>query len=683
MKRLGRIRSSSVAVALAIVLVLALSGVQAEVLPLGLKIEKVLDSSVAVGDLAQAPTGELWILERGGTIRVYEDGLERASLSLAVSTLGDGGLLDVAFDPAYATNGRALVSLVDTSGRLRIDEVVLGAGGLTAGATVFDVGPVTGDVRPGGGLSAGADGKLYVATGDLGVPADAQNDAALAGKVLRLDWDGAVPADNPSGTAVWAKGFRDAVDLAIHPGTTRPEGTIYLADRGESNSAHDEVNAVAPGGDHGWSAHTGPGGGFVDPLVAHSPTIAAEAVAALAGTTLGATSEGSVLYACVGADDVQQILLSGADLDQVDGTRTFYDPDGDRDGTPDTTCPDGVGALAHGRDGQVYAAAAGANPGIWRVWRDLPGAHEVSAAGSPFPLTVAKSGSDVVLGWEHLGTIDAGRPTRHGGQRVETYTVWEGALADVALMDAQRVADTDGAPDGPARRTATVSPAVGDRYFLVSAQGDNREGPLGADRALGEDWCDAIGWGIGMGSCAERWLDPLDPTQELRLIDKNPNSPTFDQALTMSDFRGRVVRMDISSDNCFWCNVQAGYLPALDAELRDRDLTIVTVFTESYGGVTAFATIEACATAAAAWAGEEDEAPILCDVDRDGDGHGDVSWQYWHSSGFPAPEDCGGTPQNFYIDQGSVIYDFVCGAELSTPNMRDNVIGEVNPETCE
>jgi hypothetical protein len=99
--------------------------------------------------------------------------------------------------------------------------------------------------------------------------------------------------------------------------------------------------------------------------------------------------------------------------------------------------------------------------------------------------------------------------------------------------------------------------------------------------------------------------------------------------------------------------------------------------------VTAFATVEACATAAAAWAGEEDEAPILCDVDRDGDGHGDVSWQYWHSSGYPVPEDCGGTPQNFYIDQGGVIYDFVCGAELSTTTMRDNVIGEVNPETCE
>ena len=141
--------------------------------------------------------------------------------------------------------------------------------------------------------------------------------------------------------------------------------------------------------------------------------------------------------------------------------------------------------------------------------------------------------------------------------------------------------------------------------------------------------------------------------------------------------------MDISSDNCFWCNVQAGYLPAVDDAYRDRDLRIVTVFTQTYAGVVPFATLAECATAAAAWAGDVDEAPILCDVDRNNDGHGDVSWQYWHSSSYPLPEDCGGTPQNFYIDQGGVMYDFVCGAELSSTGIGDKVASEVNPETCE
>jgi len=655
----------------------------ADVLPFGLKIEKVLDSSATLGDLAQAPNGELWLLEKAGTIRVFSAGSQAATLSVGVSVVGDGGLLDVAFDPTFSTNGRALISYVEPAGHLVVDEVVRGGSGLTLGGRVLDLGAVVSGLRPGGGLAVGADGKLYVATGDLGNSGDAQNDARVAGKVLRANLDGSVPADNPSGTLVWAKGFRDGNDLAVHPGTTRPEGTVYLSDLGEAATAYDEIDTVSQGGNYGWSQHSGPGGGFVDPLKSHSPTVGIEAVASLAGTALGADLEGNVLYACLGVDDVQRIRLSGADLDTLVGSGPFFDPDADRDGTPDAGCPKGVHALEHAADGNVYAAADGANPGVWRVWHDTPGPREVSPAGTPFPLTVAKSGGDLVLGWENLGTIDTGRPGRNGGQHATRYSVWEGTLPIGGAYDHARIADTDGTPDGPARRTATVTPGGGSRYYLVGAQGDNMEGSLGAGRPAAEDWCDTIGWGIGMGDCAERWVDPLDPSQELRLIDKNPNSPTFNRALTMSDFRGRVVRMDISSDNCFWCNVQKGYIPPLDTELRDRDLSVITVFTQTYGGVIPFASIEACATAAAAWAGADDDAPILCDVDRNGDGHGDVSWQYWHSSAYPAPEDCGGTPQNFYVDQGGVIYDFVCGAELSTTSMRANVINEVNPETCE
>ena len=650
----------------------------AEVLPPGLKIEKVLDSSATLGDLAQSPTGELWLLEQAGTIRVLENGLEVASLTIPVATAGDGGLLDVAFDPDHRENGRALVSYVDVGGHLRVDEVFQDGSGLTLGATILDVGATASGSRPGGGLVIGRDGMLYVGVGDLGTSGDAQDDASLAGKVLRAELDGSIPPDNPSGTLVWAKGFRFANDLAVNRTTTRPEGTVYVSDLGQSGSVYDEIDTVTAGGNYGWSQHSGPGGGFAEPLVAHSPTVGVAAVAALAGTSLGEDAEGSVLYACEVADDVERIVLTGPDRDQVVSSGPFFDPDGDRDGTPDAGCPSGIHALEHAGDGQLYAAANGDNPGVWRVWRDTPGPREVSAAGSPFPLTVSKIGADLALAWEDLGSIDTGRPTRNGGQHATVYSVWEGTLPIGGGYDHARVLDTDGLPEGTARRTATISTGSGSRYYLVGAQGDNTEGPLGAGRPAVEDWCDTVGWGIRVGNCAARWVDPTDPGQELRLVDKNPNSPTFNEYLTMSDFRGRVVRMDISSDNCVWCNVQSSFIPPLDAELRDRDLTIVTVFTETYGGVKAYATEAACATAAAAWAGANDDAPILCDVDRNGDGHGDVSWQYWHDA-----SDCGGTPQNFYIDQGNVMYKFVCGAELSTATMRNTVINEVNPESCE
>jgi len=83
--------------------------VAADVLPHGLKVEKFVDSTAHLGDLAQSPTGELWLLERGGTLRVMVDGKQDASLSIAVSTACDAGLLDVAFPPDYGRTGEALV----------------------------------------------------------------------------------------------------------------------------------------------------------------------------------------------------------------------------------------------------------------------------------------------------------------------------------------------------------------------------------------------------------------------------------------------------------------------------------------------------------------------------------------------------------------------------------------------
>ena len=71
---------------------------------------------------------------------------------------------------------------------------------------------------------------------------------------------------------------------------------------------------------------------------------------------------------------------------------------------------------------------------------------------------------------------------------------------------------------------------------------------------------------------------------------------------------------------------------------------------------------------------------MLCDVDLDGDTRGDVARQYWHLANEPEP--CGGSPQNFFIDQGGVIFDFICsfapGSEVATL-----IEPEVNAETCE
>ena len=67
-------------------------------------------------------------------------------------------------------------------------------------------------------------------------------------------------------------------------------------------------------------------------------------------------------------------------------------------------------------------------------------------------------------------------------------------------------------------------------------------------------------------------------------------------------------------------------------------------------------------------------------VDLNGDTLGDVSRQYWHLAGQEEP--CGGTPQNLFIDQGGVIFDFTCSFTPG-PEVSQIIGSEVNPESCE
>jgi len=669
----------------------AVATTDADVLPYWLKISKVLDNNAELGDIEQSPEGELWLLERtSGTLRVLVGGNEAASTTFGVSSACESGLLDVAFAPDYADSGVAFVSYVATDLHLRVDRVRFTGSAVVRQGTILDLGASASGCRPGGGLAIGPDGKLYVGVGDLEDSAAAQDDASLAGKVLRANLDGTVPSDNPSGTLVWAKGFRDGKDLALNPNSSRANGTLYLADVGASGSADDEINAVRESGNYGWDAVSGSSGGsYDDPLVSYQPTIDPEGLVAITGSGLGASHRNALAYACVDADDVREAFLTGPELDQLDHSAPFFDPDADRDGTADPGCPHGVQALGHGADDTLYLSATGTNPGIWRVWYDGPGAREVSASGSSVPMVVEKAaGGDLTLRWEKLPAIDVGRPARNGGQHAEIYNVWEGALPINGSYSHVSVLTTDGVPDGPMRLTATITPSAGNRYYLVSAQGDNLEN-LGPGRPP-EDYCENIGYGnLGGGrNCIEDFKNPVDGSP-LKLTDYNPKSPTYMQQLSVADFRGRVIKMDLSADNCYYCNEQASggssHVPYhdIDVRYRDRDFIFLTILTLDYNTLEAIPPGQ-CASVIEAWANRNNEStPVLCDVDLDGNGKGDVTMQFWHDvSMFPDPEWCSGTPQNFFIDQGHVIYRFDCGSTYGE-EVEAAILPEINPESCE
>jgi glucose/arabinose dehydrogenase len=121
---------------------------------------------------------------------------------------------------------------------------------------------------------------LYVATGDTNTadgdptrPELARDLGSMAGKILRITADGAIPPDNPvAGSPVYSYGHRNVQGLAWHPKT----GDLFASEHGPSAfpgegglHARDEINVIKPGGDHGWPRATCAvhRADLVDPLV--------------------------------------------------------------------------------------------------------------------------------------------------------------------------------------------------------------------------------------------------------------------------------------------------------------------------------------------------------------------------------------------------------------------------------
>ena len=99
----------------------------------------------------------------------------------------------------------------------------------------------------GGRLRFGPDGKLYIAIGDSEDKENQPQDTTkLNGKILRINPDGTVPADNPFGNPVWSYGHRNPQGLAFDS-----QGRLWEQEFGDTL---DETNLIVKGGNYGWPA---------------------------------------------------------------------------------------------------------------------------------------------------------------------------------------------------------------------------------------------------------------------------------------------------------------------------------------------------------------------------------------------------------------------------------------------
>ncbi len=204
------------------------------------------------------PDDHIWMTERNGQISriVPKTGQVIPLLRISeVKAMGEGGLLGMTLHPDFNTQPYVYVIYNYHKSGTYTEKVVrytYGNGALSSPVTLLD-NINAGNIHNGARLliSTGAAPKLWISTGDAGQSAVDQNTAAPKGKILRINLDGSIPADNPfPNNPVWSYGHRNP------QGLVQTDNTLYSSEHGQN--IEDEVNIIEKQRNYGWPNVEGP-----------------------------------------------------------------------------------------------------------------------------------------------------------------------------------------------------------------------------------------------------------------------------------------------------------------------------------------------------------------------------------------------------------------------------------------
>ena len=231
------------------------------------------DSPLVVAAVPGA-TKRLAVAMQGGQIAMFDErddvAVKTTILDLGDRTHADGeqGLLGLAFDPAYTSNGYVYTYYSDLRAGSPGPTIVARfhsdpASGLvdrSSETRLLTISQPRFSNHKGGAIAFGPDGLLYVGVGDGGSGNDpdnnAQNLGVLLGKILRIRSDGTIPADNPYvATAgargeIWAYGLRNPFRISFDA-----NGRLWVGDVGQDQI--EEIDLITRGGNYGWRVFEG------------------------------------------------------------------------------------------------------------------------------------------------------------------------------------------------------------------------------------------------------------------------------------------------------------------------------------------------------------------------------------------------------------------------------------------
>lgn len=213
--------------------------------------------------MAFLPDGRLLVTEKKGKLKIYNIANKTTTEVSGVPEVaygGQGGLGDIALHPKFAQNHLVYFSYIEagTGGkgavvaRATLEENANGSGQLLDPQIIWrQVPKVSGDGHFSHRIVFDAQGKLWISSGDRQKFDPAQDMKVNLGKIIRLNDDGSIPADNPFAAQggvtaqIWTLGHRNPLGLAFND-----QGQLWEIEMGPKGG--DELNLIEKGKNYGW-----------------------------------------------------------------------------------------------------------------------------------------------------------------------------------------------------------------------------------------------------------------------------------------------------------------------------------------------------------------------------------------------------------------------------------------------
>jgi glucose/arabinose dehydrogenase len=286
--------------------------------------------------LAFLPDGDLLVTERTGQIRIVSQNTVSeplVGLPKDIYVQGQGGLLDVVLHPNYHINGWLYLSYTvgsDDKNALQVMRAKLSGNQLIQQQIMFTVSPFKDTpVHFAGRMTFLPDNSLLITSGDgFDYREDAQRLNNLLGKVIRINDDGSIPANNPFlsedvdslSNYVFTYGHRNAQAILYDPS----RGVIFSNEHGPDGG--DELNIIQAGVNYGWPVITfgndyigGRISPFTDypnmqqPLIDWTPSIAPSGMAVHSGELFKALN-GDLLISVLKFKEVRWVQMDGINV---------------------------------------------------------------------------------------------------------------------------------------------------------------------------------------------------------------------------------------------------------------------------------------------------------------------------------------------------------------------------------